>query len=313
MENLSAGGSRNAQRQVSCPRGVIALTASDTAFPGIVFEAERETVQALLPQGYRVDPDGIATVLFETMELRNLPWLAGRGYNTWGVYLNDIVCERVSPPQKGSYLCVLFESFTDPITTGREELGFPKLWAELPDRELINGGKTLVHTASWFGYEFLRLEVDNLKDHDPQTAPAITKMRNFTHPSQDGFLHHRYVPAVGQPGKHDASYATFCPAPEGKAPISKFQAPFTSPQPAVPKTQDEAGKEVRFIITRGSFEQLPTLHNVVDGLADLKLGDVKEVAVQTFDAASDLSKWRNLCMRERCTDMTFIPKKTIIV
>lgn len=105
----------------------------------------RESLQAVLPEGYSVDPDVQPTVLFEVMNLRNLPWLAGRGYNTWGVYANDIVCSRVQPPVKASYMLVLFESFTDPITTGREELGFSKLWAELPDTKIADGN--LVHTA----------------------------------------------------------------------------------------------------------------------------------------------------------------------
>lgn len=84
------------------------------------------------------------TVLFEAMNLRNLPWLAGRGehvccswgfsspdsgnrlgYNTLGVYANDVVCTISQQPIKASYLLVLFENFCDPIVTGREELGFP--------------------------------------------------------------------------------------------------------------------------------------------------------------------------------------------
>ncbi|PWY96831.1 hypothetical protein BCV70DRAFT_203405 [Testicularia cyperi] len=255
---------------------------------GVVFETSRESVNALLPEGYEVDPDSQATVMFEVMELRNLPWLAGRGYNTWGVYFNDIVCRRVSPAKKGSYLSVLFESFTDPITTGREELGFPKLWAELPNASLSDDRTTRVHTASWFGYEFLRLELSNLKEHDPKTAPAVKGGRSFTHPTANGFLHHRYVPAVGEPGKHDASYATFCPAPPGPAPVSKYYAPFPSPNPCNPKDVGEVASRVKFQINRGSFEQLPTLHNVVDGLASLQLGNVLEVAVQTFNGASDL-------------------------
>lgn len=47
------------------------------------------------------------------------------GYNTWGVYLNDVVCKISTEPVKASYLLVLFENFCDPIVTGREELGFP--------------------------------------------------------------------------------------------------------------------------------------------------------------------------------------------
>lgn len=90
-----------------------------------MFNVGRQSIQDLLPQGYEVDPDcKQPTVLFEVMNLRKLPWLAGRGYNTWGVYANNVICRRVSPPVKASYMLVLFESFTDPISTGREELGF---------------------------------------------------------------------------------------------------------------------------------------------------------------------------------------------
>jgi acetoacetate decarboxylase len=48
-----------------------------------------------------------------------------KGYNTLGVYANDVVCTISEEKVKGSYLLVLFENFCDPIVTGREELGFP--------------------------------------------------------------------------------------------------------------------------------------------------------------------------------------------
>lgn len=134
-------------------------------------------MNALLPEGYEVDPDcEQPTVLFEIMNLRNLPWLAGRGYNTWGVYASNIKCNRVSPPKVASYQLVLFESFTDPIVTGREELGFSKLYAEMPDPKLENGN--LVHTASWWGTEFMRLEVPDLAFRPSTEAP--TAKRSYT-------------------------------------------------------------------------------------------------------------------------------------
>lgn len=184
-------------------------------------------------------------------------------------------------------MAVLFESFTDPITTGREELGFPKVWAELPDGQVE--GDRRIHTASWFGYEFLRLELSNLKQHDPKTAPALNK-RAFTHPTQDGIIHHRYVPTVGYPGQHDASYPTWCPPPPGPAPVSAYWAPFPSPQPSTPKEPSQAEAHVSFSIKTGTFEQLPTLYNIVDGLATLELKEMVEVAVQEFQGASDLSE-----------------------
>lgn len=46
---------------------------------GIVFDVDREGLQALLPEGYEVDPEKQPTIVFEVMHLRNLPWLNGRG------------------------------------------------------------------------------------------------------------------------------------------------------------------------------------------------------------------------------------------
>ncbi|CBQ73516.1 conserved hypothetical protein [Sporisorium reilianum SRZ2] len=236
-----------------------------TTTVGVVLEADRESIQALLPEGYTVDAAVThPTVLFEVMELRNLPWLAGRGYNTLGVYLNDIVCTRVSPFVKASYLAALFENLTDPITTGREELGFPKVYAAIPDASVEN--ETRTHTLSWDGYEFLRLQLD-LTDTAVESSPALhPQQRAYTHPTKSGILHQRYMPAVGEPGKADADYATFCPPP-----------------PAPPTGA------VKLQITRGGFEQLPTLWNVVDGLAALKVVACREVALQQFKGAGDLA------------------------
>jgi hypothetical protein len=48
-------------------------------FTGIVYDVEKAELQALLPEGYEVDPEKQPTIVFEVMALRNLPWLNGRG------------------------------------------------------------------------------------------------------------------------------------------------------------------------------------------------------------------------------------------
>ncbi|KAJ9479591.1 hypothetical protein PHBOTO_003077 [Pseudozyma hubeiensis] len=278
-----------------------------TTTVGVVLEADRDSLNAILPPGYTVDPTALhPTILFEVMQLRNLPWLAGRGYNTLGIYLNDVICSRVSPPVKASYLAVLFENFTDPISTGREELGFPKVFAEIPDASISRQGgeETRVHTLSWDGYEFLRLEL-SLADFAVEQSPALNPgKRPYTHPTKNGILHQRYVPAVGQPGKADADYATFCPPPPGSPSVLRFQTlrsdaggvsagcPALIDSNANKNNDGEhefcAGK-VKLQINRGTFEQLPTLYNVVDALAEIRIVALKEVALQQFKGASDLA------------------------
>lgn len=46
---------------------------------GLTFDVDRAGLQALLPEGYEVDPEKQPTIMFEVMLLRNLPWLNGRG------------------------------------------------------------------------------------------------------------------------------------------------------------------------------------------------------------------------------------------
>lgn len=82
---------------------------SEATTVGVTYRSTKEALDALLPKGYEIDAE-TPTVLFEVMELRKLPWLAGRGYNTWGVYINDVVCRLTSKPYRGSYMAVLFES-----------------------------------------------------------------------------------------------------------------------------------------------------------------------------------------------------------
>lgn len=254
------------------------------------------------------------------MELRNLPWLAGRGYNTFGIYLNDIVCHRVAPPVKASYLAVLFENFTDPISTGREELGFPKVFAEIPDAIITSDGEDekRVHTLSWDGYEFLRLEL-SLASFPAEQSPALhPEQRHYTHPTKSGILHQRYIPAVGESGKADADYATFCPPPPNPPTVLQFKtlrsdataAVTEAVCPAIIESQAQAQAQadgayqfykgaVKLQIKRGSFEQLPTLHNVVDALAEIRIKRCKEVALQQFQGASDLGEFRTPSCRAR--------------
>jgi hypothetical protein len=203
------------------------------------------------------------------MNLTNLPWLAGRGYNTTGVYLNNIVHEDTFT--RGSFLSVLFESLTDPIITGREELGFPKLFATTTDPVISDDGTT-IYTVSWLGHEFLRLEFPSLERVDP----SASRQYKHTSPVTDGLLAYRYMPAIGRPGVADAEYAV-------------YNKPATKPDKVNAFYTPGNGTTASVKVVKSTFEQLPTLHYIVNRLAEIPLGEVKEQCVIDQQGASDVA------------------------
>jgi len=125
---------------------------------------------------------------------RNLPWLAGRGYNTCGVYIGNV--QHAATGERGSFLSVLFESLCDPIITGREELGFPKVYADLK----VEGNS---YTLSWDGHEFLKLDFGGAVEAEPPRD--LLRKKEYTHPMSDGLLAYRCMPKVGAPGESGKS------------------------------------------------------------------------------------------------------------
>ena len=70
--------------------------------------------------------------------IKEIEWLAGRGYNTLGISF-PAVFQGEKDYASGNFLTVLWENLTDPILTGREELGFSKIFCDLPEPKIHNG------------------------------------------------------------------------------------------------------------------------------------------------------------------------------
>ena len=62
----------------------------------------------------------------------------------------------------GDFLLIYWENMADPIITGRDDLGFGKLYCELPDFQIDEN--QAIATASWDGCEFARLELTGKRD-----------------------------------------------------------------------------------------------------------------------------------------------------
>ena len=84
-------------------------------------------------------------------------------------------------------------------------------------------------------------------------------------------------PAVGKPGYADASYTSYLP------PASKRVVPLAY------RTADKA----TVTIIPGTWDQTPTLYNVIQKLATLELGNVLEIS-EWSDCAGDLRSIQRL-------------------
>jgi len=201
------------------------------------FLTDAARLSRLLPPLCALDGEPIVTV--EHVELRELEWLAGRGYNMLGV---KFPVAYVGPREslRGSFLSVLWEDRPEPILSGREELGFAKLFCELPPARVLNGRTT--RSAVWDGHEFVRMTLDDLAPAQEPPQPDA---------SFAGVLHHRFVPSLRG---DDPDVEEMVMTPAGGAQVHYGSV--------------RRGRgQVEF--RRSSWEQLPTMFQVVNALADL--------------------------------------------
>ena len=91
-------------------------------------------------------------VTVDQTHMKEIEWLAGRGYNIMGVTFR-VVYNGTRDRAVGPLLTVLWENLTDPILTGREQLGFSKIFCDMPDPVVCRGEFQV--TGSWMGYRFL--------------------------------------------------------------------------------------------------------------------------------------------------------------
>nr|WP_166179633.1 acetoacetate decarboxylase family protein [Altererythrobacter segetis] len=248
-----APGPRNlpeAHRHRRYEKNALTLTLSAATDPDLL--------AALLPQGFAVH--GQPRIEVSLIVLSKIGWLAGRGYNIvmvriparWGGQ------EAVS----GHFVPVLWESLADPILTGRDELGWPKIFADIP--ATVQEGGRWSASASWEGFTFLDIAASNfVAGADP--APASPMM------------FHKYVPRTGEWGEAEIDYFTVT-APDG-------------PRPVVKSASRGGG---RFEFHRARWEDMPTQYPIVNALAALPLREFGPATLVETTGGGDVSGQRRL-------------------
>jgi hypothetical protein len=233
----------------------------------VSFLTERAALEAHLPPGFSVGVEPVVTV--SATYLTEIDWLAGRGYNILGVSWPAIF-QGERDKARGSFLSVLWENMTDPIITGREELGYSKIYCELPTPAVYRGNYHCV--ASWMDFKFMDLRVENLAEVADEVKAAAAK------PAHDGVLHYKYMPRTGEWGTADSAYAVLTPA--------------ETPNRVIQSMQVGTG-EVVFHPAR--WEDMPTQYMIVNAIHALPVLEARGASVVKTVGGKDLSDQRILC------------------
>lgn len=263
----AAGGPRQAPEADDFRHGPTTFTRYVVSFLG-----RSDQISALLPSGLALR--GEPVVEFHFFFLRDVPWLAGRGYNILSMLVpvrhESSTGERVH----GLYQAVLWENLADSIMTGREQLGHPKLYAELPPPRTCDGVTHL--SARWGDFTFAELEL--ACDAAP-TGELRAKIRDR---AGAGLISHKYIPTTGRWDEADADYLTLSPMPGGSNAVD--------PQPD-PEIKAGTGK-VTFYSPK--WPDMPTQYHIIRRLADLEQRAPLEAVVMSGTTYLDLFDQRIL-------------------
>lgn len=220
------------------------VTVDHDRFPEITrfavhFRTDAAILESQLPPRLTLAGEPIVTLYFATM--KRIQWLAGRDYN---VLSYSFPCHFAGKRDDviAQFKAVLWEGLPDPCISGREDLGFPKLWCELPEPRFLDGRHSF--EANWLGFRLFEASFE--EGEDVGSLPAVPGEAATT-----GTICHKYIPRTGSPGIADIDQLIYWPQFDAKN-----------------VTRVNLGKgEFRF--NRARWEDLPTMHHVVNALAGL--------------------------------------------
>lgn len=161
------------------------------------FQSDREAIQRLLPDCYTVAKEPMVQIMFGYNN--GLEFMAGGGYNLAAVQ----VAAQFHGEQdniEGDYILVMFENKTIPILGGREQLGVPKLYADIPPVKLLKDGHLRCEVSLW-GHLLFGIDLSPAKKQNA-VVRAVASRRINSRP----WLAYKYIAALD--GPPDADYPT---------------------------------------------------------------------------------------------------------
>jgi acetoacetate decarboxylase len=166
----------------------------------VAYITDRDALAAYLPAPYEVAEIPVVTVTYARN--RQVDWLAGHGYNLVAVSA-AAVFRGEQETLAGNYCLVMWENLADPILTGRELQGIPKVYADIPDHTVV--GDEWLASAAHFGNRFLDMRVSGLRTPTPEEVAAHAEAGS----GRDHPMAWRYLPGVGGFGQAVSEATTY--------------------------------------------------------------------------------------------------------
>jgi acetoacetate decarboxylase len=235
----------------------------------VEYLTDRDALANLLPSGFEPAVEPIVTV--KVHYNHSLSWLAGRAYNYIEVMLRSNF-EGVKGRIEGDFISVMWESLADAIIVGRDEVGHPKIFADIPAPVVTESSTTF--TASWFDFKFCVITFQGLS-----LGPWPTDQENIalSGPPSTGLaglprFNHKYIPNSENLEEADVDYIVMMPA-------GLYEH----------RVLDSWQGEASVAFNRASWEELPTMSNIVNAMTDLPIRSYREASmVRTLRSFNDL-------------------------
>ncbi|UCC61043.1 MAG: acetoacetate decarboxylase family protein [Dehalococcoidia bacterium] len=166
----------------------------------ILYLTDKDSLAAYLPEPFEPAEEPIVTVYCQVF--REVDFLAGRGYNVVGVNLAAVFNGK-KDNFTGNYAAILWENDTIPIITGRELLGAPKFYADIPDPQ--KEGNNWSFHCSLYGTKLVRGEIRNSAPVDDITRQQIEQIAR-----DSMWMGWKYIPKANWRGS-ELSFPTAIP------------------------------------------------------------------------------------------------------
>ena len=209
----------------------------------VAYITDREKLAQYIPAPFEVAELPIITIVYSCN--KEVDWLAGRSYNLIGV--NAAVKFNGKEDQlEGGLTLVMWENLTDPILTGREVQGIPKVYADIPDHQVIGGVYRV--NASHYSNRILEMTAKDLVKPSDEEIAAYAEANE----GKDNWFGWKYIPDSSGFGAA-ISHATLFPS------VNEATEAWVG--------QGTVSWE------HLTWEQNPLQHHIVNALADLPIVD----------------------------------------